>query len=95
MEEHVRMPLDETGEQRRASQIDCRCIARYAELRARPDRFDAIAAYENGPTLVWLILDAVPHAGWHEERGVLWRCRGRLRPLRDEQRRCKRGKQNQ
>ena len=78
MQQQMRVPFDETRQERRARQIDRRRVARHSQLRPRTNRFDAVAAHQHGPTIVRLTVDAVPNARGNEQGCAQRRCRDRL-----------------
>ena len=71
MQEHVRVPLDQPGQQRRAGKIGHRRAGRRI-ADAGPGRLDPVAPDTNGPAFVHGL--AVENAGGFQHHGRRWRC---------------------
>ena len=92
-EEEMRVPLDETGEQRRSGQRDRHRVTRRRDLRLRTHGLDFVAAHEHGPALMRRAV-AVPDSirdekGWRTGRSGAAStapalCSGQTRAQRDQ-----------
>ena len=68
MQQQVRVPLDETRQERRARQSDSHRVGGHGHLSSRPHRLDAFSANEHHPTVVRRVGDGVPYSIGHEQR---------------------------